>query len=97
MHVSLKSNFSSLLDVVNFRKDDWEAAGRLIRQRIRQRTAKGVDGQNRGFAPYSSSYAEQRKKAGLPTSPVNLTLSGEMLNGIIIEATRLGVTVTFRD
>lgn len=65
-------------------RDDWAAVAQLVRQRILERTARGVDAQGRPFAPYSADY-DERKREELGSSGVNLTVSGEMLRGITYE------------
>jgi hypothetical protein len=75
------------------RKDDWERVGKLLRDRIVQRTLKGLDENEQAFAPYSASYIKQLIAAGEPTQ-VDLRLTGAMLDAIGFEATSGGVTLT---
>lgn len=65
-------------------REDMVAVAQMIRQRIVERTARGVDASGRPFAPYSPGY-EKRKRDELRTSGVNLTVSGEMLRAITYE------------
>lgn len=97
MGVMVTRKFEPLTKNVQWEKKDWQLVGEFIRNRIRIRTAKGVDGQNVPFKPYSAAYAKKRLDAGLDTSPVNLTVSSDMLNAITVLATESGVTVTFRN
>lgn len=88
--------FEPLTKAIQWQQKDWQLIGEFIRNRIRTRTAQGVDGQNQPFAPYSQRYAKERLAAGLEVSPVNLLVSGDMLNAITVKATKNGVTVSFR-
>ena len=80
---------------VKFKKTDFQNLGYLIRDIIIERTERGVDGMNKPFKPYSSQYAKRRLKEGFDTSPVNLQVSGAMLNGIKVDATDTGVVVYY--
>jgi hypothetical protein len=82
-----------LRTIVFMRKDDWERVGKLLRDRIVQRTLKGLDENEQAFAPYSASYIKQLIAAGEPTQ-VDLRLTGAMLDAIGFEATSGGVTLT---
>jgi hypothetical protein len=92
--VSVTRNFGPLTDVQVLTKSDWERVGRLARERIVLRTRQGRDRDDAPFKPYSASYAAAKAKE-LGAGPVNLTLSGEMLNAITIEADDKGVTLAF--
>lgn len=74
-------------------REDMAAVGQLVRQRILERTARGVDAEGRPFAPYSDRYAET-KRGELGTSGVDLTVSGEMLRAITYEVRADGKAVT---
>jgi hypothetical protein len=76
-------------------REDMVAVGQLIRQRILDRTARGVDAEGKPFAPYSTEYADAKRKELGTSNPVNLTVSGEMLNAITIEATADTVSLFF--
>lgn len=65
-------------------REDMVAVAQMIRQRIVERTARGVDASGRPFTSYSKDYAE-RKREELGTAGVNLTVSGEMLRAITFE------------
>jgi hypothetical protein len=62
---------------------DLREIGLLLRERIVSRTRSGVDAHGSAFRSYSESYGE-RKRAELGGGPVNLTVSGNMLNEIQI-------------
>jgi hypothetical protein len=69
--------------------------GLLARETIRRRTARGISADGTPFAPYSKSYALQKGKA-LGPGPVNLTVSGDMLNALqIVDVTETSVTLGF--
>lgn len=95
MGVTLRRTFAPLTQMAFFTRADWEAAGRLARELIIRRTQQGRDVQGQTFAPYSEGYAK-RKAAELGPGPVDLTVSGQMLNGIEITATDKSVTLSFR-
>ena len=65
-------------------REDIVAVAQMIRQRIVERTARGVDASGRPFAPYSKDYAETKREQ-LGTAGVNLAVSGEMLRAITYE------------
>jgi hypothetical protein len=80
-------------------REDWLAVGELVRQRIYERTQAGVDATGTAFAPYSPGYALQKGRELLGVeasySTVDLTVSGEMLRAITIEATDKSVELYF--
>jgi hypothetical protein len=53
--------------------------------RIRERTAKGIDVNGSPFKPYTKRYAKFRVKKGRNPSPVDLTMSGRLLNSMQVE------------
>ena len=57
--------------------------GLLARERIVRRTRQGQSSEGGAFRPYSPGYAKQ-KAAEVGAGPVNLTVSGSMLNDITI-------------
>ncbi len=99
MAVTIHRNFPPLTDAKILTQEDFEAVGQLIRQRIIQRTESGVDANGAAFAPYHPDYALQKGRellgAEASYSKVDLTVSGEMLRAIAIEATDKGVTLFF--
>lgn len=71
-----KIDFAGMASIpADVMKDAGELAGRLIRTRTQQ--GKDKDGQP--FVAYTPAYAEQKTKE-LGGGPVNLTVSGRMLN-----------------
>lgn len=99
MAVTIRRNFPALDKQTLLTKSDWESAGQLLRSKILQRTDAGVDAQGRPFQRYSPEYALQKGRALLGGEAsmfdVDLTVSGEMLRAIQIEATDKGVTLYF--
>ena len=78
-------------------RDDMVAVAQLVRQRIIERTARGVDASGQPFAPYSDGYAaRKREELGTGGRP-DLTVSGEMLRNITYEvaANNLSVSLFF--
>lgn len=70
--------------------------GLLARERIYRRTLSGVDQAGIAFRGYSRGYAIQKLKAVGRASPVNLQLSGAMLNAMtVLEVTESTVTLGF--
>lgn len=70
--------------------------GLLAREIIRRRTISGISADGTPFAPYSKSYALAKAKA-LGPGPVNLTVSGAMLNALqVVEVTDTTVTLGFQ-
>lgn len=69
--------------------------GLLARERILLRTAASTDVNGAPFAPYSAAYAVAKAKE-VGAGPVNLQLSGGMLEALVItEVTDLSVTLGF--
>lgn len=97
MAITTKRNFGPLTRDVKFTRVDWNIIGIAITNKIQGRTAAGVDGQNRPFAPYSPRYARLREREGFGKSPVTLQVSGQMMNGMVVLPTDNSVTVTFKD
>jgi hypothetical protein len=63
--------------------EDMRDVGLLVREQIIRRTIAGTDVHGGAFAPYSPGYAKA-KAAALGAGPVNLQVSGAMLNDISI-------------
>ena len=55
-------------------------AAPVIRDEMVSRTRRGQSVSGGSFAPYSEKYEKRRRKLGLPTSPVDLTVTGAMLD-----------------
>jgi hypothetical protein len=99
MAVTIRRNFPPLTQTKLLTESDWEAVGQMVRQNILQRTEQGIDADGTPFQPYSAAYALQKGRellgAEASMSNVDLTVSGEMLRAIGIEATEKGVTLFF--
>ena len=67
--------------------DEWQEIGELAKLRIVERTAKGIGPDGQRWPPYSPAYAKRKAKA-LGPGPVNLSLSGRMLDEMRV--TRVG-------
>lgn len=90
--IALTRNFPSLSDLKLVTQEDMRQIGLLTRERIVKRTisGQGVDGP---FQPYSADYAAM-KRAALGSTGVNLQVSGNMLNHlVIVEITENSVTL----
>lgn len=66
-------------------REDLAAVGQMVRQRILERTARGVDASGHPFQAYSTGYAQTKRDDLGSASPVNLMVSGEMLRAITYE------------
>lgn len=76
-------------------QDLMREVGLLARERILLRVARSEAVDGSPFAPYSAEYAK-RKAAEVGAGPVNLQLSGRMLQGIVLtEITENSVTLGF--
>jgi hypothetical protein len=76
-------------------REDMAAVGQMIMRRIVDRTARGVDAQGNPFAPYTTEYAEAKRKGIRSSGTVDLTVSGEMLRNMTMEATDTSVSLFF--
>jgi hypothetical protein len=74
-------NFPPLADLKLTTAAIMREVGLLARETIVRRTRAGHGSDGRLFQPYSAGYAERKGKE-LGTTQPNLTVSGEMLNGI---------------
>ena len=68
--------------------------GRAMVGRIRARTAKGVDVNGSPFQALSAGYRRAKKKA-LGHGQADLTVSGQMLQGMVAKPTKENVTISF--
>lgn len=98
--VRVTKNFRPLGDLQFITREDMAALGQELILRIRQRTAAGVDAEQRPFAPYSPKYAEQKGATvfGAVASAlrVNLELTGAMLGAMTVtDVTDTSVTLGF--
>lgn len=84
--VHIQRNFGNLEDLPIVTVDEMRELGLLMRERIVLRTISGIDANNAPFAPYSPEYfALKSKELGIAV-PVNLQVSGNMLNHLQIVA-----------
>ena len=73
---------------------EWRQIGLYAIELIRRRTARGLDATGSPFADYSEGYRLAREEYGRPTSPVDLTVSGDMLNGLqVVDVAKHSVTL----
>lgn len=94
MAVRIERDFPRLTELRLTNREVMTEVGRLAIETIVRRTRQGVGSQGQALAPYSQGYA-RLKAAELGTaSPVNLTVSGDMLNSLqIIEVDDTSVTL----
>ncbi len=79
------SKLGKLANIPKFDKQFWREVGNEITDEIRVQTQKkGKDVFNKRFKSYSRGYAERkpRIRRGSGGSKVNLTLTGDMMNGL---------------
>jgi hypothetical protein len=76
-------NFGPLDQIKLTNRDLMREVGLLVRERILRRTRQGISTDGAPFEPYSAGYRE-KKAAELGAGPVNLTVSGSMLNDMTI-------------
>ena len=79
------SKLGKLANIPRFDKQFWREVGNEITDEIRVQTQKkGKDVFNKRFKSYSRGYAERkpRIRRGSAGSKVNLTLTGDMMNGL---------------
>lgn len=93
MAVIITKNFGRLADLKLVDRRVMREVGLLARERILSRTAAG-QGPDGPFAAYSPGYATAKAKT-LGAGPVNLTVSGRMLNAIVVDADDTSATLTF--
>ncbi len=98
MPVTVTKNFGPLADIPLTTKELMRELGLLARETILRRTLSGIDADGVPFASYSDGYATQKTNELGSASPVNLQVSGRMLEGItLIEVTDTKVTLGFKD
>jgi hypothetical protein len=83
--IAVVKNYATLIGRDLLRASDFEDIGQSIAIRIARRTARGVDFEGGAFREYSEGY-RRRKAKEVGAGPVNLTLSGQMLNDIHVTA-----------
>lgn len=96
MAVHVQRNFPPLETVKMTDRALMREVGLLARERIYTRTIKGTDMNGAPFAPYSAGYFNAKLRATGRAIPVNLQLSGGMLNAIaILDVAEDSVTIGF--
>ena len=96
MGVTVVRNFPPLAELPLTNQALMREVGLLAREQIVRRTREGRDMRDVPFAPYSQGYSKQKAEAVGSAAPVNLTLSGAMLNALqIIAVTENSVTLGF--
>lgn len=83
MGLTITRNFGRLDHLELVTKDDMKQIGLLARERIVRRTLRGIDAAGLPFRAYAARYAKQ-KAAALGAGPVNLQVSGAMLDDLTI-------------
>jgi hypothetical protein len=95
MAITVTKNFGPLANLELTTKQLMREIGLLARERIIRRTIGGRDQHDQSFRPYSAGY-RKAKEAALGAGPVNLQVSGAMLNAIVLtDITDTSVTLTF--
>jgi hypothetical protein len=98
MGVTVKLSGPPLANLQLSTKALMREVGLMARERIVRRTLSGIDMEGRAFQPYSAAYSEAKAKELGSASPVNLQVSGRMLQGlIIVDVTDESVTLGFKD
>jgi hypothetical protein len=97
LEMSVTRNFGALDQLPLTNAQMMRDVGLLARERILRRTRQGIGTSGSPFHPYSAAYGGA-KAAELGRGPVNLTVSGAMLNAIqILSVTEDTVTLGFKD
>ena len=74
---------SKLEKIPQFNRKDWKIVGDEICDRVRVQTqVDGKDVFNKKFKAYKKGYNKIKKKRGGDTGKVDLTLTGDMMNGL---------------
>jgi hypothetical protein len=88
--ISVSRNFTTLTQYATPSAEAMREIGLLLRERIVARTIKGVDADGNPFEPYSPGYEKQKAQALGSAAPVNLQVSGSMLNHLQIVRVEAG-------
>jgi hypothetical protein len=88
--IGVSRNFTTLTQFAQPTAEQMREVGLLARELIVRRTLRGVDADGAPFAPYSPGYAKQKAQALGSASPVNLQVSGSMLNHLQIVKVEAG-------
>lgn len=74
---------SSLAKIPEFKRTFWKKVGDEVCDRVRVQTQiDGKDVFDKPFKKYSTGYIKEKRKRGGVTGKVNLTLTGDMMNGL---------------
>jgi hypothetical protein len=95
MGMTVRKTNLDFRDVRFTTREDMAAVGQMLMRRIVDRTARGVDAEGNPFAPYTTEYGEAKRKAIRSSGTVDLTVSGEMLRAMTLEATDKTVSLFF--
>lgn len=82
--IHIDRNFEPLDQMELVTPADMRDVGLQAREIILRRTIAGMDAQGAAFAPYSEGYAKQKRAALGTADPVNLQVSGNMLNDLTV-------------
>lgn len=78
----LERAYGELARAGHLDKQDLEEIGQLAVGIVVTRTKRGRDADGKAFAAYKPGYAEERQRAHLPSTPVDLARSGHMLGAM---------------
>jgi hypothetical protein len=82
--VSVTHNIRNLGKLMTVPAEDMREIGLLARELIIRHTLAGVDEDGNAFVPYSPGYEAQKRAALGSAAPVNLQVSGNMLNHLVV-------------
>jgi hypothetical protein len=92
--INVSRNFGSLEEFITVAAEDMREIGLMTRERIVRRTLRGIDARGVPFAPYSPDYFATKAKELGSAWPVNLQVSGNMLNHLqVVEVAENRVTL----
>jgi hypothetical protein len=92
--ISVSRNFGSLEEFITVAAEDMREIGLMTRERIVRPTLRGVDASGVPFAPYSMRYYAEKSAELGSADPVNLQVSGNMLNHLqVVEVAENRVTL----
>lgn len=96
--ITVRKNFGPLADTPLTSQAVMKEIGLLARERIVRRTLSGQDADGNAFTPYSPEYRALKQQELGSASPVNLQVSGRLLEGIVLtDLTEKSVTLSFKD
>lgn len=71
--------------------DTMKTIAPIVKEDITKRTAAGDDANDQKFDAYTEDYAKTRAKKNLQVTPVNLKVTGNLLDSISAEGNRISV------